>query len=55
MAWLIVLSPVLLAVVGALAVYTSEVWYIAPHDWAAKPTTGAVVELGPKRDLQKAA
>ena len=56
MAWLIVLSPALLAFVGAVVVFTREVWYNAPSiKWAANPAPGVVVRVNPGYDLRNAA
>jgi hypothetical protein len=49
MAWLIVLSPALLALVGVVMVFTREVWYNAPSTrWAANPAPGVVVRVNPR-------
>ena len=48
MAWLIVLSPALLALVGVVMVFTKEVWYDAPSTrWAANPAPGVMVRVNP--------
>jgi hypothetical protein len=56
MAWLIVLSPALLTLVGVVMVYNREVWYNAPSiRWAANPAPGVVVRMNPGYDLRNAA
>jgi hypothetical protein len=56
MAWLIVLSPALLTLVGVVMVYNREVWYNAPSiKWAANPAPGVVVRVNPGYDLRNAA